>query len=75
MVQEARKTAGLEVSDRIRLGLEATGELADAVEEHREQIAAETLAVDVTTGAISDGIHGEDAVIDGMRLAVSLARS
>ena len=44
-VQEARKKAGLEVSDRIVLALNAAPEHADALQHHADLIAAETLAV------------------------------
>ena len=44
-VQEARKNAGLDVSDRIVLALNADPEYARALEAHSELIAAETLAV------------------------------
>ncbi|MFA5607610.1 MAG: isoleucine--tRNA ligase [Leucobacter sp.] len=44
-VQEARKQAGLDVSDRIVLALNATPEHASALERHADLIAAETLAV------------------------------
>jgi isoleucyl-tRNA synthetase len=44
-VQEARKAAGLEVSDRISLHLNASGQLAQAVAEHGDHVRAETLAV------------------------------
>ncbi len=44
LVQEARKTAGLDVSDRIRLGWSASGELADALREHGAAVADEVLA-------------------------------
>lgn len=47
-VQDARKAAGLDVTDRIRLALDVPGEWVAAVEEHREFIATETLALDVT---------------------------
>jgi isoleucyl-tRNA synthetase len=43
-VQEARKNAGLEVSDRIALTLEAAPEFAAALTTHAELIARETLA-------------------------------
>jgi isoleucyl-tRNA synthetase len=40
-----RKSAGLDISDRIHLWWAADGELAAAVREHAELIAAEVLAV------------------------------
>jgi isoleucyl-tRNA synthetase len=48
-VQEARKKAGLDVSDHIRLSLDLTQvpELRQAVAAHREMIAGETLARDI----------------------------
>ncbi len=44
LVQEARKTAGLDVSDRIQLGWSAPGELADALRQHGGAVADEVLA-------------------------------
>lgn len=44
-VQDARKAAGLDVSDRIDLRLGVPQEYVAAVEEHRDLIAAETLAL------------------------------
>jgi isoleucyl-tRNA synthetase len=43
-VQDLRKDAGLKVSDRIELAVEASGEVADAVEAHGDYLWAETLA-------------------------------
>jgi len=43
-VQDARKQAGLEVSDRIALHVEGDAGIAAAVDEHRRYIMAETLA-------------------------------
>jgi isoleucyl-tRNA synthetase len=44
-VQDARKQAGLEVSDRIVLDVEGDDAVMAAVVAHRQQIATETLAV------------------------------
>jgi isoleucyl-tRNA synthetase len=44
IVQQARRDAGLAVSDRIRLDIGADGAVADAVRAHAGFIAAETLA-------------------------------
>ncbi|GAA4171619.1 isoleucine--tRNA ligase [Gryllotalpicola koreensis] len=51
-VQDARKAAGLDVSDRIRLRLTLDQESARAARTHAELIAAETLAVDY---AVAEG--------------------
>jgi isoleucyl-tRNA synthetase len=45
IVQQARRDAGLSVSDRIRLTIGAEGAVADAVRAHAGFVAAETLAV------------------------------
>jgi isoleucyl-tRNA synthetase len=54
-VQEARKQAGLDISDRVRLWWRADGELAVALREHEALVAAEVLAVQLSEGAPDDG--------------------
>lgn len=56
-VQDARKAAGLNVSDRIELTLSVPAEQVAAVEAHRDLIAAETLSVSVTVGSSSTDAH------------------
>ena len=51
VVQDARKTAGLQVSDRIRLALDVPAAGVDAVRTHQEFIATETLATEVVITA------------------------
>src|SRR5205814_3224073 len=46
-VQNARKTAGLEVEDRIELTLGGDGELLAAARDHEDYLAGEVLAVAV----------------------------
>jgi len=54
MLQEARKNAGLEVSDRITVWVASTdAELADALGKHAEEIAKEVLATELTQSAPS----------------------
>ncbi len=55
-VQDLRKDAGLKVSDRIELAVEASGEVAEAVRAHGDSLRAETLAV-----ALHDSPQGEGA--------------
>lgn len=51
LVQEGRKAAGLEVTDRIDLWWEATGtDLAEALRAHTAEVAAEVLATTVAEG-------------------------
>ena len=71
-VQEARKQAGLEVSDRIALALGGDKELLAAAREHEAYIAGETLADTVDYGA--DGA-GERATIEGRELRIAVNRA
>ncbi len=74
MVQDARKAAGLEVSDRITLWLVADSvELAEALDEHGEDIAAEVLATTLhRDGMPADAHSGRD---EDLGLAFALQRA
>jgi isoleucyl-tRNA synthetase len=56
LVQDGRKSTGLEVSDRIELWWRADGELAEAVREGSSRLAEEVLAVTVTEGPPTAGL-------------------
>jgi isoleucyl-tRNA synthetase len=75
VVQQARRDAGLDVSDRIALTLSASESVADAVRAHEAFVAAETLATSVTYGAGAGfaGFTGE--VGDGETVTVLVARA
>ena len=61
LVQEARKNAGLEVSDRIELTWAAEGAVAQAIAEHAAPLAAEVLAVRVQAGTgAGEGVEGPE---------------
>lgn len=75
LVQDARKEAGLQVSDRIELGLAVEGELARALSTHRAFVAAETLATAVREGILPEAAHRVDAEVDGSAVTVSLRRA
>jgi len=72
LVQNARKNAGLEVSDRIRLYVQADGALAQALAEHGETLAREVLAVELLNEAPPAGAHREEGEVDGDRFAFGL---
>ncbi len=56
-VQEARKQAGLEVSDRIALGLSGDDELLSAAREHEAYVTGETLATSIAYDGDGDGVR------------------
>jgi isoleucyl-tRNA synthetase len=71
-VQNARREAGLEVTDRIALSLEGDAELLDAARAHEGYLAAETLAVAVSY----DGARATaTAAIEGRELRIAMERS
>jgi isoleucyl-tRNA synthetase len=74
-VQDARKAAGLDVSDRIVLGVSADGELADALREHRSWLAAETLATRIVDDELKDATYRVRAEIEGRAARISLRRA
>jgi isoleucyl-tRNA synthetase len=79
-IQNARKSAGLQVEDRIELSLGGDPALLDAASEHRGYIAAETLAVELDLGVDRDAgaaamAFSEQAVIDGLALTIALGRA
>jgi isoleucyl-tRNA synthetase len=74
-VQNARKTAGLEVEDRIELVLAGAPALLNAAREHEAYVSGETLAVSL---AIGDGDseamdYREQAEIEGLSLEIRLS--
>ncbi|GIJ75325.1 isoleucine--tRNA ligase [Virgisporangium ochraceum] len=68
VVQMARRDAGLAVSDRITLTVDADGEVADAVRTHSAFVGAETLAGSVSVGTVEGGFEGEAG--DGVAVRV-----
>ena len=52
-VQELRKSSGFQISDRIRVRFHASTQIAQAIAEHHEYIAGETLAVELQAGAVT----------------------
>ncbi len=74
-VQNARKSAGLAVEDRIRLALGGDRELLAAAESGRAHLAGETLATELEIGDPSGGDYTETASVDGLELMIALSRA
>ena len=72
-IQQERKNAGFEVSDRIDLVIAADETALPALEEHRDVIAAETLALGVDIVPLEPGVTGL-AVGDDSQITVKVSR-
>ncbi|HEU5111109.1 MAG TPA: class I tRNA ligase family protein, partial [Micromonosporaceae bacterium] len=70
VVQQARRDADLNVSDRVRLVLSAADDVVEAVRTHRDFVAREVLATAVEFGEVPGGFAGE--VGDGGTVTVSV---
>jgi isoleucyl-tRNA synthetase len=74
LVQDARKAAGLEVSDRIELWWAAEpGELAEALREGSDRLGEEVLAVAVEEGQPPADIAAREDTDLGLRFWLRLA--
>ena len=75
-VQAARKDAGLDFADRIRLALAGSERVERVVGAAREAIAREALAVELVVGASGfEPLTTRALEVDGESLTVSLARA
>ncbi len=72
VVQQARREAELEVSDRIVVGVQAPQDVCDAVRTHRDFVSGETLADRVEFGPVDGGFAG--SVDEGTEITVSVTK-
>ncbi|MEL7298144.1 MAG: DUF5915 domain-containing protein, partial [Pseudomonadota bacterium] len=71
-VQEARKQAGLEVSDRITLGISGTSGVAAALDTYRDLIMNETLATQWQIGQTAP--FAADGKLDSETWSIEISR-
>jgi isoleucyl-tRNA synthetase len=72
--QEARKQAGLDIADRIRLSFTATDKLKNAIKSFREYIKTETLALDLNDEAVPNELPNSSDEFDGEQIAIWIQR-
>jgi isoleucyl-tRNA synthetase len=71
-VQQGRREAGLQVSDRIRLTLAGDADVRAAVDAHQQLVSGETLATDlVWSDALSDSTQATVGERQEVRFQVS----
>lgn len=73
-VQEARKQAGLEVSDRIALGVSGSAGVEGALKEYRDYLMAETLATEWSVGQRS-ALYHEERTLDDENWTIEISRT
>jgi isoleucyl-tRNA synthetase len=74
-VQDLRKTAGLDVADRIRVNVIATPGLTQAIQINREYISLETLTVDLSFSEPIPGYTISTDDFDGEKVTIGLVKS
>ncbi len=74
-VQDLRKQADLEISDRIRLYIQASPGLAKAIEEFRDYIMGETLTQEILLAAAPAGAANSSASFDGEEVVFGLEKA
>jgi isoleucyl-tRNA synthetase len=74
-IQEMRKDAGFEISDRITLTFEGDADLARVMQSWRDYIAQETLAAAVEASAPASGAFVEEHDVDGRKVTLAVARA
>ncbi len=75
LIQNARKTAGLEVSDHINLALTAKAEVLAAIEAFKDIIAFEVLADKILINQEIANSHSENLEIEGKVFTINLKKS
>jgi isoleucyl-tRNA synthetase len=75
-IQQLRKDAGYEVTDRIELFVNAAGELAQAIAAHQKHVQEETLAVALHSTEPKSGTvdHMDELNVNGLSVKVGLKR-
>jgi isoleucyl-tRNA synthetase len=68
-LNDTRKSAGFEIADRILVSIDADDRLRSVIEVHRETIATEVLALDISFGPGDRQIE-----LDGVTVSVTLSR-
>ncbi|MBO0779348.1 MAG: class I tRNA ligase family protein, partial [Ktedonobacteraceae bacterium] len=77
LVQDARKSAGFSISDRVQILLEPRDDLdlAPVLASYGDYIRAETLATSLQVGTAHNGYHTTEVELEGGHAVIALQRS
>ena len=73
-IQNIRKESGFEVTDKIRVEIEAKDIVAGAIEHFAEYIASQTLAEEVISSTAPEGAIVVDSEVDEVALKIAVTR-
>ena len=73
-VQDFRKQSELDIADRIRLHVEASPRLSEAIRDYREYIMGETLAVEMDSAYSPNGTPETTVEFEGERARIALEK-
>ena len=74
-VQDLRKTADLDIADRIRLYYQATPALAEAIELHKEYLMGETLTVELLAAKAPKDLPSAEAEFGDEKITVAVEKA
>ncbi|MFW0776866.1 MAG: isoleucine--tRNA ligase [Rickettsiales bacterium] len=74
-IQQARKDAALNVSDRINLHLDAPETIAKAIAAHKAYVMEQTLSVDILDAKPGSDIFSTESMIDDQKITISIAKA
>jgi isoleucyl-tRNA synthetase len=74
-VQTLRKELGLEYTDRIRVAVVGNARVKQVVETYRDGLAAEVLAVEVSSSEPGERMEVRDLDVDGEAVRIGIARA
>lgn len=74
-INDMRKKAGLDISDRIELGYEAEGEVAAAIKDFAAYIGEETLAVGLVSGGVKDPAYNQSIEVGDEQVRITLRKA
>lgn len=75
LIQQARKDAGLNVSDRIALRLELPSEAETAVTNFKSYIAEQTLCAEIALGKVSQEKYKFEKDMDGIKVTIGFEKA